>query len=89
MVASLDDELANLQYASSRTSESLKDAPRPCAILFVVAMTLVHDERPLVMPNWRTFIVEMDSSFRIGRECAESRTFRKTKSNYLLEAFVY
>ena len=35
------------------------------------------------MPNWRTFIVEIDSSFRLGRECAEGRTFRKIEGNRL------
>jgi hypothetical protein len=65
------------------TSGFLGYPPRPYAILFVIARSLVHDGRPVVMPKWRIFIIKIESAFRIGRECTESRTFRKIEGNYI------
>jgi hypothetical protein len=50
----------------------------------VVARSFVHDGRPpVIIPNWRIFIVQIDSPFRLVRECSESRTPSKTEGNYL------
>src|SRR5580704_2085076 len=65
-----------------------RDSPRSGTIFFVVARTLVHDWGPIRIPNRRVFFVKIHNSFRLGRECAESRTFRKTKSNYLLQTLI-
>jgi hypothetical protein len=35
-----------------------------------------------MIPNWRSFIVQIDSSFRLVLECADGRTFRKTEGDY-------
>ena len=65
------------------SSAFLNDLPRPCAILFVVARTLVHDGRPLVMPSRRTFVIQSYNAFKEGCECAECRSSRKIEGNYL------
>jgi hypothetical protein len=49
----------------------------------VIARSLVHNGRPVATPNWRIFVIQIRDSFRLGRECAESRTFRKVEGNYL------
>ena len=35
-----------------------------------------------MIPNWRSFIVQIDSSFRLVLECVDGRTFRKTEGDY-------
>lgn len=49
-------------FGKVRSSAFLNDPPRPCAALFDVARTLVRDGKPIVIPNWRIFIVQIDSS---------------------------
>jgi hypothetical protein len=62
----------------------LSYSPHPGTILFVITRPLVHNGRPVATPNWRIFIIKIESPFRIGRECTESRTFRKIEGKYLL-----
>jgi hypothetical protein len=68
--------------------QPLTDFPRPCAIFFVVARSLVQDGRSVLIPDWWIFFVKIHGPF-LGREGAEGRTFRETKSNDLLETLVY
>jgi hypothetical protein len=49
----------------------------------MITWALVHNGRPVSTPNWWSFIIKIESPFRIGREGAESRTFCKIKGKYL------
>jgi hypothetical protein len=61
----------------------LSYSPCPCAILFVITRSLVHNGKPVATPNWRILVIQIRNSFRLVRECAESRTFRKVEGNHL------
>jgi YihY family inner membrane protein len=65
-------------------SELLSYPPRPDAIFFVVAWPLIHDVRPVLIPDRRIFIIQSINAFRNARECAESSSSRKIQNNYLL-----
>jgi hypothetical protein len=51
------------RFNSFETSPILSYPPRPCAILFVITRTLVHDGKPVMGPNWRIFFSRTTRTF--------------------------
>jgi hypothetical protein len=64
-------------------SEFLNDSPRPCAIFSVIARPLVHDGRPVLIPDC-IFMVQPCDSLLNSRKCAESSSPRKIEGDCLL-----
>jgi hypothetical protein len=56
----------------------LNNPPRPDAIFFVIARTLIHDMRPVLVPCRHFLIVQPWDLFR---KCTESRPSRKVEDD--------
>ena len=70
-------------FAQQSKMQYLNDHPRSRPIFFVVAGPLIHDVSPVLIPDRLLFIVQSQSAFWKGRECAESSSSREIQNDYL------
>ena len=73
---SLQEQVLGLESRTEFANGSLKNFPRPCTVVFVVARSLIHYVRPVLIPKRRILIIKSKNPFGNGRERAQSRSSR-------------
>jgi hypothetical protein len=66
-----------------RQNGFLSYPPRPYAILFIIAGSLVHDVKGILVPCWQILVIQFYCSLRYGRKCAKSGSSGKVDGDCL------